>query len=305
MGNKKDKNLLDRLADKIDTQGMRLELLVSVFYPDGVRAEFARAFQIVDYIRSVPTLQRFSEDEQTLEKCRKIMDEIRKANDNTGVVDSISTEIDLFFDEQKFRGIACSESDICIMFNVNPDDSPIYLQGTIITDALVPVFLVDGKTREAFLIVTDFDVRDNCYDIEHCLDKSSFIRLSELHAIVSGVSINDEKTEELSFMTSFSQKYGWSYVEEIYKANEPLLDKLFMYDESNEESDAPATCLDSQSEAILEVPEQLTTNNDCNDTPPPKKRGRPAKNKSNVKVEVETVIPSEPKPKASEMFELA
>lgn len=253
---KKENKANDWLWNLIKVQKLRLKDLISKFYPDMERVELGEAPQVGKVIMDSPMCRRFSEDEQALLKCLKITEDARKKG-------SPSIEIDFFCTSLTFQDFFCVDYDACIIFKTAPEDIPIYVKEGFDEESIVLKFLIDGEEKEAFLVLEDFDTRDK--DNDFMGSNSSFIRLPEFHAIISGYEFNDTcdyNAGNLCFMVSFSQAEGRCIVEKIYDHNICLLDQLFPLIEPSKDNGEPASDSNSQPEAVPSIPTPSTNEDD-------------------------------------------
>ena len=221
MGKKKELKfegkLLDRLWDCIEAQEWTLKQIISMFYPGGTFTEFTEASQIWDALKDSPSFSWLSEDEQSQIKYRKIADD-------SGKKESTSSQINFFCNHFWFQDIACMEYNAYIMFKAEQDGPSIYLYEQdefIDDDGPFPIFLIDGDEKEAFLVI-DRITRGEDFGYD-----SSYLSLSELHAIITGGKFYDEHNhtvEPVDFMVSFSRAEGKYIVERIFDYNKRLVE---------------------------------------------------------------------------------
>jgi len=263
---RKEADLIDRLTDKIEMQGERLRQVISQFYPDGERVAFVKASQVGKLMEGAPSLVRYSEDEPAQAKINKIRESVETS-------ESHSIVFDFKYNTQRFRGCSSIVYDVCIMFKVAPEAAPIFVhdKDEELEEGLAPKFFVDAETKEAFLLLEDLDNRYKKSDHNN----SSFTSLSEFYAIFSGYY--DEAnvaTEDVCYITSFSQEDGRCYVEKIFDINKCLLDGLFTADTPSDGDDAVPPASDDNdapetTDSIDNDEETPTTITETEDASPP------------------------------------
>lgn len=234
---KKDNKLQDSMWKEIEDQEWRIKQIISKFYPDGVRVEFIKATQIGKIMMDSTVTQHFSEDKQAQLECFKMIEDAEKKG-------STSIDIDFFCNTSIYQNLLCDDPDACIMFKVAPEDIPVYVQQGFVEEGITPRFLIDSKEKEAILVLEDCNSRDT--GIDFMSRDSSFIHLSEFHAIISGYDHNSD--DKLCFMVSFSQSDGRCAIEKICDHNASLIEQLFPTIDSDDESSAG---IDSQTESVI------------------------------------------------------
>lgn len=207
---KKNNKLQDLVRKEIEEQGWRIKQIISKFYPDGVRAEFMKATQIGKIMMDSTVAQHFSEDKQAQLECFKMIEDADKKG-------STSIDIDFFCNTSIFQNLLCDDPDACIMFKAAPEDIPVYVQQGFVEEGITPRFLIDSKEKEAILVLEDCNSRDT--GINFMSRDSSFIHLSEFHAVISG-----------------------------YDHNVSLVEQMFPPSDSHDE---PSASIDSQTESVI------------------------------------------------------
>lgn len=238
--NNKDQDLLWK---QIEDHEWRIKQIISKFYPDGVRVDFMKATHIGKIMIDSTVTQHFSEDKQAQLECFKMIEDAEKKG-------STSIDIDFFCNTSIFQNLLCDDPDACLMFKTAPEGIPVYVQQGFVLEGITPRFLIDSKEKEAILVLEDCNSRDT--DIDFMSRDSSFIHLSEFHAIISGYDDNDTSdyntTGKLCSMVSYSQSDGRCAIEKIYDHNVSLIEQLFPTIDSVDESSAG---IDSQTESVI------------------------------------------------------
>lgn len=234
---KKNNKLQDLVRKEIEEQGRRIKQIISKFYPDGVRAEFMKATHIGKIMMDSTVTQHFSEDKQAQLECFKMIEDAEKKG-------STSIDIDFFCNTSIFQNLLCDDPNACIRVKAAPEDIPVYVQQGFVEEGITPRFLIDSKKKEAILVLEDCNSRDT--GIDFMSRDSSFIHLSEFHAIISGYDHNSD--DKLCFMVSFSQSDGRCAIEKICDYNVRLVEQLFPTIYIDDESSAG---IDSQTESVI------------------------------------------------------
>lgn len=254
----KKKNLEDKIWNLVEEEGVRIKEFLTKFYHDGMRVDFDSIKQVSKLVTDSPASRLFSEDADGKLKCLRIFND-------AGDKDMKSMEINFFLELTMYQNVLCDPHIVCGMFKTTPEEAPIYFCSETENEQNVLSLLFDCDKKEAYLALEEFE---NTYDDDQKFsnNKSSFIRLSEFHAVIWGTnydeydSKNYESKRDLGFMVSFSEADGTSIIERIYPFNVCILDQLIPIVEASKDTVIPAG---SQPEAVN------STKNQCSQRPTP------------------------------------
>ena len=214
--------------------------LISTFYPNGERVEFAEAAKVGKALLDSPVRKLFSDDEQTRIECLNTIEAARKKG-------SASIDVDFFCTLLYSQEHYCVDYNACIMFKPSPEGEAVYIREGFEHDGVMLRFLVGTDPKVAYLVLDDFEAKDRFMALKGKI--SSYVPLSELHAVISGHDYNTN--ESVCFYINFSQEDERCFVEKIFDINKGVLDQLFPpVEQSVGDNDTPALASSEGDEAV-------------------------------------------------------